>query len=67
MTKEIKSKETKKESFFSKLATLLAPIDEAVLYRGRTLAKSAEAETEKEPARRARHFPEIRPMQVMKI
>ncbi len=66
MPKEIKSKETQKESFFSKLATLLAPIDEKILYSSRKLAASEEAQ-EKEPSRRTRRYPEIRPMQVIKI
>ncbi|WP_286828603.1 MULTISPECIES: hypothetical protein [Kordiimonas] len=68
MPKKIKSKESQKISFFSKLATLLAPIDEKILYSSRKIAsEQSDTETSKEPARRKRPYPEIRPMQVIKI
>ncbi len=66
MPKEIKSKETKKESFFSKLATLLAPVDEKILHTVRTLPEDTtkKAGAPSHPKRRSM---EIRPMQVIKI
>jgi|GEM_PF-1544714 len=66
MPKKIKPNETHKVSFFSKLATLLAPIDEKILHTARTLPEDT---TEKAGAPRPvkRRTMEIRPMQVIKI
>jgi len=65
MPKKIKSKQSHKESFFSKLATLLAPMDD-MTFHGNRHAAAREAEAKKEPARQ-QCYPSTRPMQVIKI